>query len=87
MNKPVDKQNPAAEATSRMAEFERSLAELEALVERMEGGELTLDESLQSFERGISLFRYCQGTLEQAQLRVRTLLDPENPDTAQALED
>ncbi len=87
MNEPADKHDTVAQAASRMAEFEKSLAELEALVERMEGGELTLDESLQSFERGISLFRYCQGTLEQAQLRVRKLLDPENPDTAQALED
>jgi len=68
---------------SSIAEFEHSLDELEQLVTRMEGGELSLDESLKSFERGISLYRHCQTALEQAELRVRLLLDPEAPDTAE----
>ena len=50
---------------------------------RMEGGELSLDESLKSFERGIGLYRHCQTALEQAELRVRLLLDPEAPETAE----
>ncbi|TAM99040.1 MAG: exodeoxyribonuclease VII small subunit [Rhodanobacteraceae bacterium] len=66
-----------------VAQFEQSLAELEALVARMEGGELSLDESLRSFERGIALYRNCQTTLEQAEARVKLLLDPEHPETAQ----
>ena len=66
-----------------IAEFEHSLDELEQLVTRMEGGELSLDESLKSFERGIGLYRHCQTALEQAELRVRLLLDPEAPDTAE----
>ena len=45
----------------------------------MEGGELSLDESLASFERGIGLYRHCQQALEQAELRVRLLTDPEDP--------
>ncbi len=53
--------------------FESSLEELEALVERMEGGDLSLDESLKAFERGILLSRQCHEALQQAQLRVQTL--------------
>lgn len=60
---------------NQIAEFEKSLDELELLVGRMEQGELSLDESLQSFERGIALYRNCQGALEQAELRVKQLLD------------
>ncbi len=68
------------------ADFEHSLDELEQLVARMEGGELNLDESLASFERGIGLYRHCQQALEQAELRVRLLLDPDAPDTAEPFE-
>ena len=74
--------NPAA-STLPVAEFEKSLDELEQLVVRMEQGELSLDDSLQSFERGIALYRNCQGALEQARLRVDLLLDPSTPDSAQ----
>ncbi|MGN6313745.1 MAG: exodeoxyribonuclease VII small subunit [Rhodanobacteraceae bacterium] len=72
----------AAEPSS-IAQFEQSLDELEQLVAKMEGGELSLDESLRSFERGIALFRNCQNALEQAELRVKLLLDPNDPDSAQ----
>jgi exodeoxyribonuclease VII small subunit len=65
------------------ADFEHSLDELEQLVARMEGGELSLDDSLSSFERGIGLYRHCQQALENAELRVRMLLDPDAPDTAE----
>lgn len=68
------------------ADFEHSLDELEQLVARMEGGELSLDDSLASFERGIGLYRHCQQALEQAELRVRLLLDPEHPDSAEPFE-
>ncbi|HUH56351.1 MAG TPA: exodeoxyribonuclease VII small subunit [Rhodanobacter sp.] len=76
---------PASE-TPPAADFEHSLDELEQLVARMEGGELSLDESLTSFERGIGLYRHCQQSLEQAELRVRLLLDPDAPDNAQPFE-
>lgn len=76
--------SPAAPVpVSSIAEFEQSLDALEQLVTRMEGGELSLDDSLTSFERGIGLYRQCQMALEQAELRVRLLLDPEAPDTAE----
>lgn len=75
------------EATSvTPAAFEKSLDELEALVARMEQGELGLDESLAAFERGVALYRSCQGALDQAELRVRKLLDPEAPDAAEPFE-
>ena len=72
----------AADGTA-VAGFERSLDELEGLVQRLEQGDLSLDESLQAYERGIALFRRCQTALEQAELRVRLLSDPEDPSSAQ----
>ncbi|WP_158754347.1 exodeoxyribonuclease VII small subunit [Dyella sp. S184] len=69
-----------------VVDFEHSLDELEQLVARMEGGELSLDESLTSFERGIGLYRHCQQSLQQAELRVRLLLDPDAPDHAEPFE-
>jgi len=59
--------------------FEDSLAELEALVDRMESGDLTLDESLQAFERGIALTRNCQQALQAAEQRV-DILTSDRPD-------
>ena len=72
---------------SHVADFEKSLDELEQLVVRMEQGELSLDDSLQSFERGIALYRNCQGALDQAKLRVSQLLDPAAPGNAQPFDD
>lgn len=69
-----------------IAEFEKSLDELEHLVAKMEQGDQSLDESLKSFERGIALFRNCQSALEQAELRVRLLSDPHSPDDAEYFE-
>ena len=56
-------------------DFETSLQELEALVERMERGELSLEQSLQDFERGIKLTRACQQALQSAEQKVQILLD------------
>ena len=55
-------------------DFERSLAELEAIVDKLEQGELSLDESLQQFERGVQLTRVCQTALKQAEHKVELLL-------------
>ena len=68
------------------ADFEHSLDELEQLVTKMEGGQMSLDESLASFERGIGLYRHCQQSLEKAELRVRLLLDPDAPESAEPFE-
>ena len=53
--------------------FEEALNELEALVGRMESGELSLEESLASFERGIALTRHCQQALQNAEQKVQIL--------------
>ncbi len=55
-------------------DFEQALAELESLVERLESGDLPLDEALQTFERGVALTRHCQGALKTAQQKVEILL-------------
>ena len=55
------------------ASFEDSLSELEALVESMENGELSLEESLAAFERGIALSRNCQQALQAAEQKVEIL--------------
>lgn len=64
---------------SPVAHFEQSLDELEQLVEKMEHGEMSLEDSLAAYERGVGLYRRCQSALEQAELRVRLLSDPEQP--------
>ena len=56
------------------AGFEQTLAELEALVARMEAGDLPLEEALRSFERGVQLTRECQAALVAAQQRVQVLV-------------
>ncbi len=54
-------------------DFEAALAELEEVVARMEGGSLSLEESLAAFERGIKLARECQAALRSAELRIKAL--------------
>jgi exodeoxyribonuclease VII small subunit len=54
--------------------FEKSLKELEELVERLEKGDIPLEESLKSFERGIQLTRACQKALKEAEQKVEILL-------------
>ncbi|WEJ21149.1 exodeoxyribonuclease VII small subunit [Pseudomonas sp. SD17-1] len=56
-------------------DFEQSLADLQALVERLENGELSLEDSLTAFEQGIGLTRDCQSALTQADQKVQVLLE------------
>lgn len=64
-----------AKRSTKVPDFETALAELEALVEKMEQGDLTLDESLQQFERGVQLTRTCQQALKDAEQKVQVLLE------------
>lgn len=73
-------------APAREPDFEHSLTELEALVARLEKGELTLDESLQQFKRGIELTRRCQKILDQAQQVVEQLSNPQDESSATPIE-
>ena len=61
-------------------DFEKALEELEELVSSMEDGELSLEGSLQAFEKGIKLTRECQAALKKAEQKVRILIN-ENGDT------
>lgn len=65
-----------------LPDFEKALEELESLVEQLESGELTLDQSLEQFKRGVELTRHCQGVLEQAQQVVEQLIEPEDESSA-----
>lgn len=69
-------------APSPVADFEASMQALEELVAKMEAGGLSLEDSLAAYERGVGLYRRCQTALEQAELRVRALDDPEAPETS-----
>ena len=73
----------ATPAASPVSDFEQSLDALEQLVDKMEHGELSLEESLSAYERGVGLYRRCQSALEHAELRVRLLSDPQEPGTAE----
>lgn len=64
----------AAPAVVAAPDFEQALAELERLVERLESGDLPLEEALQTFERGVALTRQCQTALKTAQQKVEILL-------------
>lgn len=54
--------------------LEKSLEELEALVVRLESGDLTLEQALEEFERGVKLTRSCQSALKEAEQKVEILL-------------
>jgi exodeoxyribonuclease VII small subunit len=54
--------------------FEKSLAELETLVEKLEQGDVPLEDALKNFERGVQLTRECQSALKAAQQKVEILL-------------
>ncbi|TCK17447.1 exodeoxyribonuclease VII small subunit [Thiogranum longum] len=64
-----------AKRSKKMPDFETALAELESLVEQMEQGDLSLDESLKQFERGVQLTRACQTALKEAEQKVQILLE------------
>ena len=58
-----------------ISDFEKSLKELEAIVERMEKGEQTLEASLKDFERGNTLAAACRKSLQEAEQRVEKLVE------------
>ncbi|MGM0953832.1 MAG: exodeoxyribonuclease VII small subunit [Pseudomonadota bacterium] len=60
--------------TTSIADFEKSLDELEQLVRNLEQGELSLEQSLSAFERGVKLTRECQQALKSAEQRVEQLV-------------
>ena len=61
-------------------DLEKSLAELEDIVRKLESGDLPLDKSLSEFERGVKLSRDCQVALKDAEQRVQVLMGSELKD-------
>ncbi len=66
--------------------IESRLAELETILEELESGDLELDQALKKFEQGVKLSRECQKTLEDAEIKIKILMDNELKDTDQSLE-
>ncbi len=66
---------------TRSPDFEKSLQELEQLVEKLENGDLPLDDAMRTYERGFALSRDCQNALQQAQARVDILNQRSGPET------
>lgn len=60
--------------TSKQPSLEESLGEITTLIEKMENGELTLEQSLSDFERGITLIKHCQKVLSEAEQKVQILI-------------
>ena len=69
------------------ADFETALEELETLVEDLEGGDLSLEESLKAFERGVALTRHCQEALRAAEQRVAILAEDGEGETLEDFTD
>ncbi|NOY62934.1 MAG: exodeoxyribonuclease VII small subunit [Gammaproteobacteria bacterium] len=67
--------------------FEKSLDELESIVTRMEDGNISLEESLKHFERGILLTRHCQDALQNAEQKIETLMNDSRPSNASEAEE
>ncbi|SFM74334.1 exodeoxyribonuclease VII small subunit [Marinobacter zhejiangensis] len=65
-------------STTSIADFEKSLNELEQLVRDLEQGELSLEQSLSAFERGVKLTRTCQQALKSAEQRIEQLVQLED---------
>ena len=65
----------AKQTSSRVGDFEKSLSELEKIVERMEDGEQSLEVSLKDFERGMTLVRQSRDSLVSAEAKVQQLIE------------
>ena len=66
--------------------FEKTFTELEELVKKMEGGDLSLEESLKYFERGMLLTKNCQQALNKAEQKVRILLEKSNKNNLESFD-
>ncbi|MEO1895485.1 MAG: exodeoxyribonuclease VII small subunit, partial [Methylococcales bacterium] len=66
---------------------EETLAALELLVEQLEKGDLSLEESLKSFEQGVKLTRACQTALQEAEQKVQILLEKNGTEQLEKFDD
>jgi exodeoxyribonuclease VII small subunit len=72
--------------STKTPDFEQSLKELESLVEKMEQGDLSLEDSLSHFERGVQLSSACQKALKEAEQKVEILMRKNGQDTITAFD-
>ena len=63
--------------------FEKAIAELEEIVKKLEKGELALDESIECFQRGVELTKYCSRRLDEAERSITMLIEGENGSIAE----
>lgn len=82
----MPRKKSTAKPTGEHIDFEQALRELESLVEELETREFSLEESLKSFERGITLTRICQTALTAAEQKVRVLTENEGRISLEPLE-
>lgn len=68
-----DKVNKIKSTDTEKPDFETAMGDLEALVSKIESGDLSLEESLKEFEKGVKLSRTCQAALKDAEHRVKIL--------------
>lgn len=69
---------PTSKTAPDSGSFEQQLAELEKIVDQLERGDLSLEESVSLFERGVRLSNACKTQLSSAESRIQVLLDPEH---------
>jgi exodeoxyribonuclease VII small subunit len=70
-----------------LPDFEKSLGELETLVQKLEQGDVPLEDALKTFERGVALTRACQTALRTAQQKVEILLSKDGQESVQSFAD
>ena len=64
--------------------FEESLKKLEKIVEKLDDGNVNLDDSIKSFEEGVALVKECQKQLSEAEIKIQTLLEDGNVEPTEA---
>jgi exodeoxyribonuclease VII small subunit len=70
----------------KLPHLEPAMLEINTLVSALEAGELSLDESLSKFERGVNLIRHCQTILQTAEQKVQILIQKNDTQTLQSFE-
>ena len=72
--------------SDKLPDFEKALEELANLVEQLESADLSRDQTLKQFKRGVELTRHCQGVLDEAQQTVQKLIDTDDESSAVPLD-
>lgn len=78
-----DKQQQAGDAEQKVT-FEQALEQLEKIVEQIESGEVSLEESIDKYARGIKLIKQCRSILDQAERKIQVLAETEEGELTQA---